>query len=409
MIGIMFWFCAAFIAYVYVGYPLLLALLVLALGSRRLYANVSSPAVPSVTVLIAAYNEEDTIARKLENTLALAYPREKLQILVAADGSSDGTVDIVRRYAARGVELSYSPLRKGKMAAINHAVRRAHGEILIFSDANNFFDSDAIGRLVLPFGDSTVGAVSGAKTIVTGDGALGDCEGLYWRYESRIKEWETRLGSCVSVNGEILAIRRDLFKPAPERIINDDCYLATDLIRRGYRVLYVPAARSHERISVSPKEERNRRARIFAGRFQSLTLIRQMLPLNRPLIAWKQVSHQYMRTFLPIAMLGALVFNGIAVACPSTRSGTLRLAPPANWVTFVLQLGFYGTAVAATLIGEKSQGAPKLLYIPIFLINSNVAGLIGLFGVLTGRQTVTWQRSRRLAPVDIAPERRTAA
>jgi len=411
MAGIGFWLCAAFIAYAYIGYPLLLALFVRVLGSRRLYRSTSLSAIPFVTVLIAAYNEEDTIGSKLENTLVLAYPRDKLHILVAADGSSDRTVDIVRRYAARRVELSYSPLRRGKMAAINHAMNRAQGEIVIFSDANNFFDSDVVWQLVLPFGDSEVGAVSGAKSIVSGDGGLGDSEGLYWRYESRIKEWETRLGSCVSVTGEILAIRRCLFRPPPEHIINDDCYLATDLIRRGYRVVYAAKAHSQERISASARDEMHRRARIFAGRFQLLAHIGRMLPVSRPLVAWKQISHQYMRTFLPIAMLGTMLFNVKAAVCPSTTGGAISLAPPANWVALVVQLVFYGYAAAGALIESRSQGVLKLLYIPTFLLVSNVAGLMGMVGYLSGRETVMWKRARRLKAdtLDVAAEGPKAA
>ena len=391
MIAILFWVCAAVIFYVYCGYPILLWMLAALFGKQcRPYHGT-----PSVTLLIAAYNEQDTIAAKLENSLALDYPPSKLQILVAADGSTDKTVEIVSRFSSRGVQLSFSPQRRGKMAAINHAMSQATGEIVVFSDANNAFSNTALRELVMPFGDAGIGVVSGAKSIISGDGALGDSEGFYWRYESFIKEKESRLGCCIGASGEILAIRRELFESPPQGIINDDCYIALHLIRRGSRVAYAPRARSYERISVSASDEIARRTRIFAGRFQTLTLAPKLMPFDRPLVLWQEISHQYLRTLLPLAMLGALASSLFSVLTPlSTSRGALGLGWPVNWILLSTQLAFYLMAWIGAR-AERTTGVFKLFYLSTFLVNSNLAGLIGMFRYLTKRHTVLWQRAQR--------------
>lgn len=379
----LFWACVGFIVYTYAGYPALLALLA-KLRPRPLRQDSHTPAI---TLLIAAYNEEACLAAKLENSLALDYPAERLQILVAADGSSDGTTAIAGQFAGRGVELSYRPERQGKMAAINRAMRLARGDIVVFSDANNLYDAHALRELARPFADPTVGAVSGAKSIIAGDGALGDSEGLYWRYESFIKKQETQLGTCTGVSGEILAIRRNLFSAPPANIINDDFYIALHLIRQGYRVIYAPAARSFERVSPSAGDEITRRTRIIRGRYQAIALARTLLPWRQPLVVWQVVSHKFARPLIPLAMVGALLANGLALL---RSSGGWRLAPAA----LLLQFLFYGLAWLGN--HTQIQGKPgKLLYIPTFLVNSNLAAGRGLLQALAGREGVLWQRVER--------------
>jgi len=233
----LFWISVALVAYVYAGYPLALALL----ARLRPKPGWKPPDdLPAVTLVIAAYNEEDVIARKLENSLGLDYPSDRLQIIVAADGSSDSTAEIVRSYSDRGVELSYSPERMGKSAAVGRALSLARGDVVVLSDANNLYAADALRLLVAPFADPRVGAVSGAKVVSGEEGGVGESEGAYWRYESFIKAQETRLGSCTGACGEILAVRRELLEPPPASVINDDFYIAMRVIRKGYRLVYVP-------------------------------------------------------------------------------------------------------------------------------------------------------------------------
>lgn len=378
----LFWLSVTLIIYTYLGYPTMLAALAKLFGRKPMRL----PITPPMTLLIAAYNEEAVIAKKLENSLALDYPRDKLQILVAADGSDDRTPDIVRQFAAQGVELSFSPLRRGKMAAINRAIPRARGEIIVFSDANNMYAENALRELVSPFVDPTVGAVTGAKVIAKGDGALGESEGLYWKYESFIKRKETDIGTSIGAPGEILAMRRELFETPPDAIINDDFFMAMRLLRRGYRIIYNPRARSVERVSATAGDEMARRARIVAGRYQSLALAGDLLPWQNPLVVWQVVSHKYLRPLVPLAMVAALGSNLWVV---------LR---GFNWLwgmALAKQLTFYLLA----LVGRRRQSAGgrvgKLFYLPTFLVNSNWAALMGLWRFLSGGQSTRWQRVTR--------------
>jgi len=397
MLGSLFWFFVTSILYTYLGYPLLLSLLTRFRAVQR-PGRVENHAVhlPPVTLLIAAYNEEEIIAEKLENSLNLAYPPSCLQILVAADGSKDRTVEIVRSFGGRGVELSYSAARDGKSPAINRALLVARGEVVVFSDANNFYEPGTLRELVRHFNDPSVAAVTGAKTISEGDGNLGDSEGSYWKYESFIKKQETRLGTCTGVVGEVLAIRRNLIEPIPENIINDDFYLAMSLIRKGFRVVYTSEARSIERVSASAQAEVTRRTRIVAGRYQALMQAASLLPWNRPLVVWQVVSHKFFRPLVPFAMIGALITNALAVLHPPTIGGPslFRLTTPWNFLLLSAQLVFYFVA----WVGNRAENPGnrwKLLYLPTFLVNSNLAALQGLYMYLSKQQTNRWKRVQR--------------
>ncbi len=384
---VLLWLSIWIILYVYAGYPLLVMLLAQLRSKRVPFPSIT----PSVTLLIAAYNEEAVITAKLENSLNLDYPGNLLQILVTADGSSDTTPEKVQQFFGRGVELNYSPQRQGKMAAINRAMPKARGDIVVFSDANNLYDTQALRELVKPFADTAVAAVSGAKIIVKDGSSLGHSEGLYWQYESFLKKQETRLGNCTGVAGEILAFRRDLFEAPPDNIINDDFYMAMRLIKHGYNVVYEPQARSYEHVSASAEDEIARRSRIVAGRYQALVLAGHLLPWKRPLAAWQMISHKFLRPLLPLAMIAAFLTNVIIVAQSKPRFYGVLLG---------LQIGFYLLAALGQW-HEWNGLIGKLLYLPTFLVSSNWAALIGLARFLTKRQTTLWQRAQR-HPQDVA-------
>lgn len=399
ILGLLFWLSVLFVLYVYLGYPLILTLL-----ARLRRKPVDYPAypqdcfacMPKVTLLIAAHNEQDVIASKLENALAMDYPRENLQILVAADGSDDRTAEIVKGFEARGVELSYQPERRGKMAAINRAMTRVRHEIVLFSDANNLYARETLRELMKPFSDVKVGAVSGSKNILEGGDGLAKADSLYWRYESYIKEQETRLGSCTGVSGEILAVRYRLYQPPPDRVINDDFFIALGILRRGYRLIYTPRARSFEHSSLTEEDESTRRSRIIAGRYQAILMSVQLLPWRNPLLIWQIISHKFMRPLVPFAMIAALATNLLAVALPSASPevGILALGRPYSLVLLFLQLVFYLSAWLGNTL--KSRGPMgKLLYLPAFLVNSNLSAIRGLISFFTGRQTSLWKRARR--------------
>lgn len=392
MLAILFWLSVFLIIYTYIGYPILIALIAKLIPFPSRASGISDP---SVTLLITAYNEEAVIERKIENSLRLDYPRDRLQIIVAADGSSDRTPEIVGKFHEHGVELTYISLRNGKLAAINRAMAQARGDIVIFSDANNMYDPDTVRKLITPFSDPTVGASTGAKLIIQDGSDLSGAEGIYWKYESWIKTNETVLGTCTSSVGEILAIRHKLYKPPPSHIINDDYYIVLDLIKRGFRVFYVPEARSFEYISATVRDEMVRRTRMNTGKYQAIFMSYGLLPFNRPILLWQIISHKYFRAFLPFGFIGALLTNIFLVLIPrDTSTSLLRMSAPYAWTFLSIQLFFYLLAVLGNLV--KFQGLlGKLIYLPTYLVNSNIAILRGFYGYISGKQTNIWERVRR--------------
>ena len=392
----LFWVSVFLILYTYAGYPLVLFLLAHLRPKPQPYREY----LPTVTLLIAAYNEEKTIAEKLENTLSLDYPHEKLQILIAADGSSDQTVEIVQSFAERGVELSYSPDRGGKMAAIDRAIHVIRGEILAMSDANNMYNPNALRALVAPFQDPTVGATGGAKHILEGDGALGDSEGAYWKYESWVKKQETRLGCATGAAGEANALRSRLYVSPPRDTINDDFFLMMQVLRQGYRMIYVPEAQSFERVSASASDEIERRTRIVAGRYQAIGRSRHILPFKHPQWVWQVVSHKYLRPLVPFFMIFAFLTALASVIWPPTNSPALLwLSAPWNWVALGAQIAFYLAAWLGNYMGEKGK-IGKLFYLTTFLFNSNFAALRGFLRFIAGGQKTQWKRAKRRGESD---------
>jgi cellulose synthase/poly-beta-1,6-N-acetylglucosamine synthase-like glycosyltransferase len=319
-----------------------------------------------------------------------------MQIVAAVDGSDDGTAEIVQSFEARGVELSYDVRRLGKTVAINRAVPRLKHDIVVFSDANNMYAPDALRELVRPFSNTRVGGVTGSKNIAEDSDAHARADGLYWKYESFIKKNESRLGSCTGVTGEILAIRRSLFQPPADQVINDDFFIGMGVLRHGYRLVYAPDAHSVERSSLTEQDEAVRRSRIVAGRYQAMLMARSILPWRNPLLVWQIVSHKFMRPLVPLVMLLAVAAALAACLWPPTTAslGWLYLAPPFGYVFLAGEL----LIGLLALFGSSLKGLGvlgKLLYIPTFLVNSNMAAILGLYSFFTGRQTALWKRARR--------------
>lgn len=393
LIALLFWVSLGGILYTYFGYPVLIFLLAKMIQKPETYQTYK----PSVTLLIAAYNEETVIEDKIKNSLTIEYPKDLLQILVVTDGSRDRTPEIAKRYINYGIEILHEPERRGKMAAINRALPDARGEIVVFSDANNYYQPDTILKLIQPFGNPGVGAVTGAKVIGQGDGSLGASEGLYWKYESFIKKQESRTGSCTSAAGEVLAIRKKLYSSPPDDVINDDFYIAMQIVRNGYRLVYVPDAKSIERVSPSAQDEIARRTRINAGRFQAITMAKQILPFNHPLLVWQILSHKFLRPIVPFFMIGAALFNLMAVLFPPATKGFWILSKPYSLVFLGLQFLFYMLAWIGMKAGNRGEQNKlvRLFYIPTFLTNSNYAALLGFFRFLRGSQSHMWERIQR--------------
>ncbi len=391
MFGIIFWLSVAAVVYVYLGYPILIALL----ARLRKPLSYLPNYYPTVTLIFAANNEQKVIAQKLENTLALDYPHEKLQILVVNDGSVDQTADIVASFQDKDVELVSFEQRRGKLAALNDAVGNARGEIILFSDADNYYPQDALKEAAKYFQNPSVGAVSGGRNVI-GESSLGNAEGLYWKYEEFIKRQESRFGSCAGVAGDLLAIRLSLFVPPPLGIINDDFYMALGVLKQGYRVLYAPEARSYHPVAGTEQGEIERRSRMVAGRYQVIFSAWHMLPWKNPVALWQIVSHKYLRPLIPFAMIAAFVSNLLAMFGQRTPDGPawLVLAYPFDRIFLVLQVLFYGVAFVGMRV--KSRGLiGKLLYLPTFLVNSNLAALGGLYRYMTSKQSVVWKKVAR--------------
>ncbi len=339
---------------------------------------------PTVSFVIAAYNEQRVIARKLDNTLALDYPRERLEILVAADGSTDATVAIASRYADRGVRVLHEPERRGKSAALNRAVAACRGEIVVLSDANNDFAADALRALVRHFADPRVGGVCGRKTIRRCDdreASRGD--GLYWRYESAIKVAESALGVVTTADGEICAIRRAAWRPIPPEVVNDDAELTFALVRAGLRLVYEPAAVSIEPASRTLEDDYRVKVRMIAGGFQTVALHwRELLP-PRTRFAWMFLSHKLLRWCVPL-LLVALAASSVALA--RTPIGAASLAG---------QTLLYGLALLGW-VGRQRGELPCWKYVPMYFALMNFAALVGLRRFLGGERIQTlWQKAAR--------------
>jgi cellulose synthase/poly-beta-1,6-N-acetylglucosamine synthase-like glycosyltransferase len=238
--------CAGVIVYTFVGYPAIMALLA---RLRPRPPRADAGFVPRVSLIIAAHNEGEVIDGKLINTATLDYPADRLEVIVAADGSDDSTVD--RAASFPGTKVLFDPQRRGKLAAIMRAAGDASGDVLVFSDANNHYSRDALRELVAPMADASVGVVTGRKQIAGDDRALGQAEGMYWRYESKLKEWESAAGSVSAVAGEILAFRREALYPPPAGMLTEDFVQAMLAATEGWRVVYAPSALSVERASAT--------------------------------------------------------------------------------------------------------------------------------------------------------------
>jgi cellulose synthase/poly-beta-1,6-N-acetylglucosamine synthase-like glycosyltransferase len=376
-VTLLFWACAGIIVYAYLGYPLL-AWVVSRLRPRPVHRQ---PIEPRVSLVIAAYNEERVIRAKIENTLGLDYPKDLLEVVIVADGSTDGTVDIARGYMADDIVVLHEPGRKGKTSALNRAAVVCTAEILLFSDANTEYRPDVIRHLVRSFADPAVGGVSGRKII------LGDAERVatrgetsYWGYESFLKTCESRMGSIVTADGEIFALRASLFEPMPPEIVHDDMYLTLCLVRDGHRVVYDTDAVSGEHASKNLRDEFHLKVRYASAGFQLVARFPRLTLLPTSLFAVQFLSHKVLRWTAPLFLLGLLAASGLAPGSIYTL---------AWWG----QVAFYGAAVVGAALPAARR--PKLLYFPLYFAMGNLAALVGIARWLRGGQSTSWRRAER--------------
>jgi cellulose synthase/poly-beta-1,6-N-acetylglucosamine synthase-like glycosyltransferase len=375
-----FWVSVAALGYIFFGYPMVL--LLLKILARR--PVLSQPIEPRVCLLVAANDEAAVIGAKLQNALSLDYPADRLDIVVVSDGSLDGTDEIVRGFAPRVRLLALRP-RRGKIAAINEGMESVHSEIVVFSDANTFLERDAIRAIVKNFADAHVGAVSGDVALIGERAALGSSEDLYYRYERWIQHAESEVGSMIGVDGALYAIRRELFEPQPGDTILDDMAIPMAVIRRGYRVVFEPAARAHEQGSSSAKEEFSRKARVVAGAVQFLRRRQSAVPLNRPQVMLSLLSHKGLRWMTPAFATMALLAS-VSLASSSGSYATAAFAQ-------IVLLSFGLAGCSPTLRKVSVVGLAH------YFCLVQAAAAVGFFRGLVGRQSVLWRRFTR-GPLD---------
>jgi cellulose synthase/poly-beta-1,6-N-acetylglucosamine synthase-like glycosyltransferase len=375
-----FWSSLAAIVYVYALYPLILSLLRI-MARRPIKVE---PIEPTVCLFIAANDEAAVIEAKLRNALSLDYPAERLEIVVASDGSVDGTDEIVKRFAPRVRLIAHSP-RRGKIAAINHGLESVACDVVVFSDANTFLAPDAIRALVRNFASPDVGCVSGDVVLVGDRALLGKSEDLYYRYERWIQHAESDIGSMIGADGALYAIRRRLFVPRAEDTILDDMAIPMSIVRAGGRVVFEPAARAHEPGVESASEEFSRKTRVVAGAMQFLARSDSEVPISAPQVILSLVSHKALRWFSPAFALVLFVTSLML-----TGTGTYH-EYRAVWVTSsaIMALGALGMI-------------PRLRRIPLvglshYLCLVQAAAAAGFLKGLSGRQSVLWRRFMRPA------------
>lgn len=379
-----FWIAVSVIIFTYLGYGLVMFLL----SRFRIRKSLPVSHTPSCTLVIAAYNEADIIEEKIKNCLELNYPAQHLRILFVTDGSTDGTPGIVSRYAA--VDLLHQDQRSGKINAINRAMQQVHSDIVVFTDANTFLNRDALLKIAAHYQDQKVGAVAGEKQVIAPEGEATEGEGFYWKYESKLKEWDARVCSVVGAAGELFSIRRELYEHVPADTILDDFIISLRIAAKGYRVAYEPGARAREFASANLREELKRKIRIAAGGIQAIVRLLPLLNIFKyGLLSFQYIGHRVLRwTVTPILLPVLLVLNIVMV---------IMGYPAFYFLALVAQVFFYGAA----LIGYKLSGTghvPKVLMIPAYFCVMNYAVLAGMVRYLRGRQSAAWERVQRGSP-----------
>jgi len=384
---ILFWILAGTVFYTYLGYGALVILLGRVKGLFSGGERVSRDSYePPATLLVAAFNEETWLRNKIHNSLGLDYPEEKLKILVVTDGSDDGSGEIVGDFP-RVVHLHASE-RRGKTAALNRAMKLVDTEIVIFSDANAMLNREAVRELVRFFLDPAVGCVCGEKRVFSreGDEAASAGEGTYWRFESRIKEGEAGLGSCVGAAGELFAIRTALFSEAPEDTLLDDFVISMGIALRGARIQYAPGAYAMETASAGIGEEFKRKTRIAAGNLQALLRMPGLLnPFRHGMLSFQYVSHKFLRSFIAPLCFAALIPVNILLLPEGGR---------AYIYLFLMQGLFYLAAGAGYLLRNRPLPS-RLFFVPFYVVLMNLSALAGFLRYAGGRQSVLWDKALR--------------
>lgn len=378
LLEIMLWSSAAVVAYVYAGYPLLLA----ALARRHRPSKCAATENPSVTLIVSVFNEENCIADKLDNCLRLDYPVDRLEVIVVSDASTDGTDAVVGCYADKRIRLLRMDRRGGKTLGLNAAVEQARGNVLVFSDANAMYRPDAIRAIVAPLVDPAIGAVIGESGYGKPDSDAGRSESLYWRYETAIKRLESDNGSVVGGDGAIYAVRRSLYRSMSADALSDFVN-PLQVVRAGFRCVYEPTAVSWEETAGDFAKEFRRKVRIVNRAWRALMSMRDLMnPLRYGKFAWQLISHKLLRWLVPLFLLVMFLANLLLLGTHVVYN-----------VLFVGQVLFYGLAASGMLMRDRGSRA-RVLYIPYYFCLVNVASLRGIMDAYCGKTYTTWSTAR---------------
>ena len=379
----LFWLCFLIVVYCYCGYPVIVA----GLSRMRPRAIRKGEIQPTISVVISVYNEQDVIKRKLENLLNVDYPKEKMEILIGSDGSTDQTNSIIQDFSDLRIHLLVNSSRLGKAATLNDLVSRARGEIIVFTDARQIFAPDAIKELAKNFADPVVGCVSGELLFMSKEiGGTGKGINLYWEYEKGMRSCESRLHSMLGATGAIYAIRKNLYTILPDDIVLDDMFTPLKIIEKGYRAIFDTAAKAYDHVADTPQEEHRRKSRTLFGNYQIFRLFwRMFLPWKSP-IAIQLFSHKFLRVVVPFFLIMLFILN-------------LMLLRESFYATiFFIQLCFYGLALMGALLRNHKCGMlgvfSKVSYAPYVFCLLNFSALIGFFRFVNSRQKVTWEKAR---------------
>lgn len=392
-VEILFWVAVAVVVYTYVGYGIILWLMVKV--KEWFVKPVKHPyptdeELPEMTLFIAAYNEEQVVDDKMANCLDLDYPREKLHIVWCTDGSNDHTVERLGCWPQATV--FHIPERGGKTAAINRGLQFIHTPLVAFTDANTMLNKASLRLIAHAFLDEKVGCVAGEKRIQTNekaDAAQGG-EGLYWRYESALKALDSRLYSAAGAAGELFAIRRELFQPLEEDTLLDDFVLSLRIVEQGYRIAYLKEAYAMESGSANLFEEEKRKVRIAAGGLQSIARLWPLFnPLRYGIFSFQYVSHRVLRWSITPVLLFALLPLNLMLLFGTERVGLYL-------ILWLLQSLFYLAGGLGYYLSMR-RTKNKLLFVPCYFLfmNFNVLhGMIYLFK-RNKNEKGTWEKARR--------------
>jgi len=380
---IIFWTSFSIIFFTYIGYAIIIRIFLI--FKKEKHVEEEDFELPTLTFIVACYNEIEYIEDKIKNTLSLKYDEDKINYFFVTDGTTDNSAEVISKYSQ--IEHFHKNLRQGKSAAINRIIPFVKSEIVVLSDANTILNEEALLMIAKCFQDPKVGAVAGEKKIIerNKDNAAGAGEGLYWKYESKLKEWDSRLCTVVGAAGELFAIKTSLYENPPEDIIIEDFYLSMRVVERGYKVAYQPKACAQETASESIAEELKRKERISAGGIQAIFRLRKIYNIFKYGMATFQfIVHRAFRWSLAPICLVLLFVSNFFIASTNTF----------YFVVWVLQIVFYLLSFIGLLLSRKEIKA-KLFFIPFYFSFMNFSVFIGLVKLISGKQSAVWAKSKR--------------